>query len=150
MAVSSPPTLRCAIRSTRSSAIPRFPSDVLGVVIRMEHPARRSHEPALEAIVNQLAATMGLRCFHQGFQDWMITPRPEPLDYVSRADLAAELSILESSVDEMVRRGVLPRPTVQTSEGPRWSWKLVESALALFESPQRGIYANSASNPHCL
>jgi hypothetical protein len=67
----------------------------------------------------------------------MHTLRREPLPYVSRAELAAELSILETSVDEMVRRGVLPRPSTQTPAGPFWSWRLVERALALFEPSQR-------------
>jgi hypothetical protein len=68
----------------------------------------------------------------------MRTVRSEPLPYVSRAELAAELSILETSVDEMVRRGVLPRPSAETTAGAFWSWSLVERALALFEPPQHG------------
>jgi hypothetical protein len=68
----------------------------------------------------------------------MIAPRREQLRaYVSRAELAGELSISENSVDEMVRRGVLPGPTRQSSRGPRWSWRAVETALALFDSPMR-------------
>ena len=76
----------------------------------------------------------------------MPTLRSEPLPYVSRAELAAELSILETSVDEMVRRGVLPRPSAQTPAGSFWSWSLVEQALALFEPPQpANVYTNVAS-----
>ena len=66
----------------------------------------------------------------------MHTLSKEPLPYVSRAELAAELSVLESSIDEMVRRGVLPRPSARTPAGPLWSWRLVERNLALFEPPQ--------------
>jgi hypothetical protein len=77
----------------------------------------------------------------------MHTLRREPLPYISRAELAAELSILETSVDEMVRRGVLPCPSAQTPAGPFWSWRLVERALALFEPPQGGVvYTNATSN----
>lgn len=35
----------------------------------------------------------------------------------------------ESTVDEMVRRGVLPRP-LRLSNGCRWSWASVAAALA--------------------
>ena len=64
----------------------------------------------------------------------MIAPRREqPPAYVSRIELARELSISESSVEEMVRQGVLPNPTKQSSGGPRWSWRAVEVALALFD-----------------
>jgi hypothetical protein len=66
----------------------------------------------------------------------MIAPRrDQPPPYVSRTELAWELSISENSVDEMVRRGVLPSPTRQSSRGPRWSWRAVEAALALFDPP---------------
>jgi hypothetical protein len=65
-----------------------------------------------------------------------LTERPTP--YLSRAELAARLSILETSVDEMVRRGVIPRPSAQTPAGPFWSWRLIEGALGLFEPSQRG------------
>jgi hypothetical protein len=67
----------------------------------------------------------------------MNAPRRAPLPYVTRSELAGEFSISENSVDELVRRGVLPNPTAQTPTGPKWSWRLVERALALFESPQR-------------
>jgi hypothetical protein len=64
----------------------------------------------------------------------MIAPRREqPPPYVSRIELARELSISENSVEEMVRRGVLPTPTKQSLGGPRWSWRAVEIALALFD-----------------
>ena len=62
----------------------------------------------------------------------MIARRQKPPPYVSRTELAWELSISENSVEEMVRRGVLPSPTKQCSRGPRWSWRAVEAALALF------------------
>jgi hypothetical protein len=66
----------------------------------------------------------------------MIAPgRKQPPPYVSRIELARELSISENSVEEMVRQGVLPTPTKQSSGGPRWSWRAVEIALALFDAP---------------
>lgn len=50
--------------------------------------------------------------------------------YLSRKSLAAELDISESTVDEMVRRGVLPRPIHLSSGCVRWSWTSVEASLA--------------------
>jgi hypothetical protein len=73
----------------------------------------------------------------------MFAPRGEQSPpYVSRAELAYELSISETSVDEMVRRGVLPAPITQSSRGPRWSWRAVEKALAPFD---RGVSAHATS-----
>lgn len=53
-----------------------------------------------------------------------------PSSFLSRASLAVELDISESTVDEMVRRGVLPKPLKLSSGCVRWSWMAVESALA--------------------
>lgn len=53
-----------------------------------------------------------------------------PPSFLSRASLAVELDISESTVDEMVRRGVLPKPVKLSSGCVRWSWIAVESALA--------------------
>ena len=67
-----------------------------------------------------------------------MTPKREyQLPYISRAELAGRLSISENSIDEMVRRGVLPGPTKQSSRGPRWSWRAVETTLAVFLKPGR-------------
>ncbi len=58
-------------------------------------------------------------------------PLPErPPSFLSRASLAAELDCCESTVDELVRRGVLPKPLRMSSGCVRWSWKSVELALA--------------------
>lgn len=57
-----------------------------------------------------------------------------PPSYLSRATLAAELDISESTVDEMVRRGVLPKPIRLSSGCVRWSWLSVDSALASLAS----------------
>jgi predicted DNA-binding transcriptional regulator AlpA len=50
--------------------------------------------------------------------------------YVSKASLAHELDMAESTVDEMVKRGVLPKPVKLSSGCVRWSWVAVERALA--------------------
>lgn len=51
-----------------------------------------------------------------------------PPSYVSRARLAVELDIGESTVDDYVRRGVLPRP-VRIGGAVRWSWMQVQTLL---------------------
>lgn len=50
--------------------------------------------------------------------------------YLSKAGLAFELSVSETTVDEMVRRGVLPRPIRLSSGCIRWRWETVDMALA--------------------
>lgn len=57
-----------------------------------------------------------------------MTPRPSA--YLSKASLARELDISESTVDEMVRRAVLPKPVKLSAGCVRWSWTAVEQALA--------------------
>lgn len=56
-------------------------------------------------------------------------PPDRPPAYVSRSTLARELDMSESTVDEMVRRGVLPRPLRLSSGCVRWRWASVELAL---------------------
>lgn len=56
-------------------------------------------------------------------------PPDRPPAYVSRSTLARELDMSESTVDEMVRRGVLPRPLRLSSGCVRWRWATVELAL---------------------
>ena len=51
-----------------------------------------------------------------------------PPAFLSKASLAAELDISESTVDEWVRRGLLPRP-IRLSGSVRWSWVHVCAAL---------------------
>jgi predicted DNA-binding transcriptional regulator AlpA len=53
-----------------------------------------------------------------------------PPSFLNKASLAAELDVCESTVDELVRRGVLPRPLRLTAGCVRWEWKAVELALA--------------------
>lgn len=56
----------------------------------------------------------------------MGTPNP----YMTKASLAQALEISESTVDEMVRRGVIPRPVRLSSGCVRWRWETVDMALA--------------------
>jgi len=42
--------------------------------------------------------------------------------------LAAELDIGESTVDDLVKRGVLPRP-IRIGGSVRWNWAAVQEAL---------------------
>jgi predicted DNA-binding transcriptional regulator AlpA len=52
-----------------------------------------------------------------------------PPAYPSKASLARELDCAESTVDELVRKGVLP-PPVRLSVGcVRWSWEEVVTAI---------------------
>jgi predicted DNA-binding transcriptional regulator AlpA len=51
-----------------------------------------------------------------------------PASYVSRATLAAELDISESTVDDYVKRGLLPKP-IQLGGSVRWSWAQVRTAI---------------------
>ena len=57
-------------------------------------------------------------------------PANRPPSFMSRAELAWELSISQSTVDELVRRGVIPPATKLTPGCVRWSWTAVETALA--------------------
>lgn len=62
-----------------------------------------------------------------------------PPSFMSRKELAWELSVSESTVDELVRRGVIPGATRLTPGCVRWSWTAVETALAsLSGSPDDG------------
>jgi predicted DNA-binding transcriptional regulator AlpA len=51
-----------------------------------------------------------------------------PPSFVSKATLAAELDLGESTIDDLVKRGVLPRP-IRIGGSVRWSWASVQSAL---------------------
>jgi predicted DNA-binding transcriptional regulator AlpA len=49
--------------------------------------------------------------------------------YMSRATLAHELDIAESTVDDFVKRGILPPPIKLSPGCVRWSWAAVQAAL---------------------
>jgi len=52
-----------------------------------------------------------------------------PPSYLSCATLARELDVSETTVHEMVRRGVLPKPLKLSGGCVRWRWADVETAL---------------------
>jgi predicted DNA-binding transcriptional regulator AlpA len=53
--------------------------------------------------------------------------------YVSRARMAQELDCAPSTIDEMVRRGILPKPVKLLSHCVRWRWAEVEMAIDLIQ-----------------
>ena len=57
-------------------------------------------------------------------------PHDRPPAFLSRASLARELDVSESTIDEMVRRQVLPVPFELSRGCVRWSWQDVQAALA--------------------
>jgi predicted DNA-binding transcriptional regulator AlpA len=59
-----------------------------------------------------------------------LVPANRPPSFMSRKELSWELSISESTVDELVRRDVIPKPIKLTPGCVRWSWTAVESRLA--------------------
>jgi predicted DNA-binding transcriptional regulator AlpA len=62
----------------------------------------------------------------------MMTPRiilgDRPPSYVSKPTLAAELDVSESTVDEYVKRGILPKP-LHMGKLVRWNWAQVQASL---------------------
>jgi predicted DNA-binding transcriptional regulator AlpA len=57
--------------------------------------------------------------------------------YVSKKKLAEQLDVAESTVDELVRREVLPQPYHLSSGCVRWSWQQVDLAIrSLRGSPE--------------
>ena len=53
-----------------------------------------------------------------------------PPSYLSCASLARELDMSETTVRDMVERGVLPKPVRLSSGCVRWCWDDVQMALA--------------------
>ena len=53
---------------------------------------------------------------------------PRPPSYVSKATLAAELDMSESTVDSYVQRGLLPKP-IRRGGSVRWCWAEVDADL---------------------
>jgi predicted DNA-binding transcriptional regulator AlpA len=49
--------------------------------------------------------------------------------YVSKKRLAEQLDVAESTVDELVKNGKLPRPFHLSSGCVRWSWQEVDNAI---------------------
>jgi predicted DNA-binding transcriptional regulator AlpA len=69
-----------------------------------------------------------------------------PPSYMSRKELAWELSCSESTVDELVRRGRIPAPIKLTPGCVRWLWPAVEAALASVGEPADDPYMTGAVN----
>lgn len=63
---------------------------------------------------------------------------PRPPSYVSKATLAAELDMSESTVDDYVRRGIFPRP-LKLGGSVRWCWADVQASL----SPMAGQHSDN-------
>ena len=59
----------------------------------------------------------------------MVDRLDRPPAFMSVATLARELDVSESTVHEMVRRGVLPAPLKLSSGCVRWNWTQVQTAL---------------------
>jgi predicted DNA-binding transcriptional regulator AlpA len=53
-----------------------------------------------------------------------------PPTYMSRKEMAWELSVGESQVDELVKRGTIPAPVKLSNGCVRWHWPAVDEALA--------------------
>jgi len=68
-----------------------------------------------------------------------------PAPYPSRASLAQALDMAESTVDEMVKRGILPPPIKLSTGCVRWCWADVETALASLKDSAKIIDADAPS-----
>ncbi len=56
-----------------------------------------------------------------------------PPSFVSKATLAAELDMSESTVDAYVQRGLLPKP-IRFGGSVRWAWEDVAATIKAQES----------------
>jgi predicted DNA-binding transcriptional regulator AlpA len=70
-----------------------------------------------------------------------------PPSYVTCSTLARELEVSESTVYEMVRRGVLPQPMKLSNGCVRWCWADVEAALGSLSSARD---SGAASDPFLM
>jgi predicted DNA-binding transcriptional regulator AlpA len=71
---------------------------------------------------------------------------PRPPSYVSKATLAAELDVSESTIDNWVQRGVIPAP-VAIGGNRRWCWQQVDAALsAQIATPDADPFLAGVSN----
>lgn len=57
--------------------------------------------------------------------------------YLSRASLAVKLDMAESTVDDMVKRGILPAPVRLSPGCVRWCWADVATAIASLKDAQQ-------------
>lgn len=65
-----------------------------------------------------------------------------PPSYVTCSTLARELEVSETTVYEMVRRGVLPQPVKLSSGCVRWCWAEVQTALGSLSAGHASDVAN--------
>lgn len=54
--------------------------------------------------------------------------------YMSKKTLAAAIDCAESTVDDLVRKGVIPKPMKLSTHLVRWRWADVDAALRLYDS----------------
>jgi predicted DNA-binding transcriptional regulator AlpA len=66
-----------------------------------------------------------------------MTARPPA--YLSYDSLARELDCSETTVREMVARGILPKPVKLTNGTVRFRWATVDAALASLAAGQDGL-----------
>lgn len=59
--------------------------------------------------------------------------------YLTPRALAAELMISESTLDDYVRRGLLPPPIRISPSCVRWRWAIVDEILRASESPRWSV-----------
>ncbi|MCC5968406.1 MAG: transcriptional regulator [Pararhodobacter sp.] len=60
-----------------------------------------------------------------------------PPSFVSKATLAAELELSESTIDSYVQRGILPKP-IRVGGSVRWDWESVVAALSARSDSSEG------------
>ena len=68
-----------------------------------------------------------------------------PPAFPSKATLAAELDISESTVDDWVRRGILPKP-IRIGSAPRWKWADVDAALSASSGTESDPFMEGLGN----
>jgi predicted DNA-binding transcriptional regulator AlpA len=74
-----------------------------------------------------------------------VAQRMRPAAYLSCASLALELEISETTVYELVRRGVLPQPIRLSTGCVRWCWADVQQALGTLNVGNAAEAANVRS-----
>ena len=65
--------------------------------------------------------------------------RPYAPDYVDAATLAYRLSVSESTIDDRVRRGMLPKAR-DVLGVPRWKWSEVEALIDRSDSVETDVF----------
>lgn len=68
-----------------------------------------------------------------------------PPSYLSKATLAAELDVSESTVDSYVQRDLLPKP-VRLGGSVRWCWADVAAKLAMHADGENDPFMKGVGN----